>query len=165
MIDFDKNECNSMKLIAVRGNTTIDVTTRFIKRKMLMFAKMSIKSFVYDLIEVFCFLIEEVRRIYDQHDIIKCHINLNLTDTDSCSMFFKIFMILCFFLRYEKVKKEMGLYEIEKFKNRTVNKKHKGVRRDTPGMIFESYAKRIKVLRQVDSKHANKKNDSKKITS
>ena len=70
-----------------------------------------------------------------------------------------------FFLRYEKVKKEMGLYEIEKFKNRTVNKKHKGLRRDTPEMIFESYAKRIKVLRQVDSKHANKKNDSKKITS
>ena len=39
MIDFDKNECNSIKLIAVKGNTTLDVTSRFIKGKMLMFAK------------------------------------------------------------------------------------------------------------------------------
>ena len=63
-------------------------------------------------------------------------------------------------------KKQMGLFEIEnidnqnictiainpkeyfeKFKNRNINKKHKGVRRDTPGMNFESYAARIKNLR------------------
>ena len=87
-IDFHKKECNSIKSIAVRQNTAIDLTTRFIKGKMLMFAKMSIKSFVYDLINVFCFPREEVRKIYLLHYIIKCHINLNLTDTDSCSMFF-----------------------------------------------------------------------------
>ena len=60
MLDFDKNECNSITSIAVRGNTTIDITTRFIKGKMLMFAKMSLKSFVYDLMNVFCFPMEEV---------------------------------------------------------------------------------------------------------
>ena len=54
---------------------------------MLMFAKTSLKSFVYDLIKVFCFPMEEVRKIYDQYDIIKCHMYLNLTDTDSCSCF------------------------------------------------------------------------------
>ena len=42
MIDFDKNECNSIKSIAIRGNTTIEVTSRFIKGKMLMFSKISI---------------------------------------------------------------------------------------------------------------------------
>ena len=61
----------------------------------------------------------------------------------------------------------MGLYEIEnidnqnictiainpkeyfeKFKNRKINKKDKGVRRDTPGMCFESYAMRINTLRE-----------------
>ena len=42
MIDFDKNECNSIKSIAIRGNTTIEVTSRFIKGKMLMFSKVSI---------------------------------------------------------------------------------------------------------------------------
>ena len=88
MIDFDKNKCNSIKSIAVRGNTTIDETARLIKVKMLMFAKMFLKSFVYDLTDVFCFLMEEVRKLYNQHDIIKCHINLNLTDTNSCSMLF-----------------------------------------------------------------------------
>ena len=63
-------------------------------------------------------------------------------------------------------KKEMGLFEVEninnanvctiavnpkeyfeKFKNRDINKKHKGVRSDTKGMDFERYASRIKDLR------------------
>ena len=34
----------------------------------------------------------------------------------------------------------------EKFKNRKINKKHKGVRRDTPVMYFESYAMRVNTL-------------------
>ena len=42
MIDFDKNECNSIKSIAIKGNATIEVTSRFIKGKMLMFSKVSI---------------------------------------------------------------------------------------------------------------------------
>lgn len=35
MIDFDKNQCNSLKSFAIKGNTTIDSTSRFIKGKML----------------------------------------------------------------------------------------------------------------------------------
>ena len=35
----------------------------------------------------------------------------------------------------------------EKFKDRNINKKHKGVRRDTVGMDFERYTSRIKDLR------------------
>ena len=34
MIDFDKNNCNSIKSIIVNGNTTVDISTRFIKGKM-----------------------------------------------------------------------------------------------------------------------------------
>ena len=71
-----------------------------------------------------------------------------------------------------KLKKQMGLYEIEnidnanictiavnpkeyfeKLKNRLINKKHKGVRRDTPGMNFESYAERINVLKEIGSEN------------
>ena len=55
MIDFDKNECSSIKSIAIKGNMTINVTARFIKGKMLTFSKVSIRSSVYDLIDVFCF--------------------------------------------------------------------------------------------------------------
>ena len=35
----------------------------------------------------------------------------------------------------------------EKFKNKHINKKHKGVKGGTPGMMFENYANRIKRLR------------------
>ena len=69
MIDFDKNDCNSIKSIIVNGNTNVDKSTRFIKGKMLMFAKVSLKSFVYDIIDVFSFPNEEVRAVYDQYDI------------------------------------------------------------------------------------------------
>ena len=54
MIDFD-NDCNSIKSIIISGNITVDVITRFIKGKMLMFAKVSLKSFVYDIIDVYSF--------------------------------------------------------------------------------------------------------------
>ena len=51
----------------------------------------------------------------------------------------------------------------KKFKNRSVNKKLKGVRRDTPGMNFESYAERIKVLREVNSLPVNKRMIQKRL--
>ena len=88
MTDFDRRECNSIKSIALKANTNINVTSRFINRKMLMFAKVSLKSFVYDMIDVFCFPNGEVKMIYDKYDIIKCYMYLNLTGTDSCSCFF-----------------------------------------------------------------------------
>ena len=87
MIDFD-NDCNSIRSIMVSGNTTFDASTRYINGKMLMFARVSLKSFVYDIIDVFSFPDEEIRAVYNQYDIEKCFLNLNLTDTDSYSMFF-----------------------------------------------------------------------------
>ena len=90
MIDFEKNECNSIKSIIVKGDTNIDVSSRFIKGKMLMFANLSLKSFVYDMIDVFCFPNEEIREIYDYYQIEKCFLYQNLTDTDSMSLFFPL---------------------------------------------------------------------------
>ena len=218
MIDFDKNECNSIKSIIVKSDTNIDVTSRFIKGKMLMFAKLSIKSFVYDMIDVFCFPNDEIQQIYDYYQIEKCFLYQNLTDTDSTSLFFnficgldcsvpeseaknKIFKCLKkskilnrldfsdeFWKQFEiydqNTKKVMSLYEIEninnqnictitinpkeyfeKFKDRKINKKHKGVRKDTHGMNFESYAMRINTLREFDDKKEEKKNCTKKVTS
>ena len=88
MIDFDQDEFNSIKSIVVKGNTIINVTLRFIKGKMLTFAKVLLKSFVYDLIDDFYFPTEEVRKIYNQYSFIKYYLCMNLTDTDSCSMCF-----------------------------------------------------------------------------
>ena len=59
MIDFDKNECNSIKSIIVKR----------VKGKMLMFAKLSLKSFVYDMIDIFCFPDEKIQAIYNYYQI------------------------------------------------------------------------------------------------
>ena len=88
MTNFDIKECNSAKAIALKGNTDINVTSRFIDGEMLMFPKISLKSFVYDIIDVFCFPTEDVKMIYNKHDIIKCHMYLNLIDMYSSSSFF-----------------------------------------------------------------------------
>ena len=75
MIDFDGKESNSIKFIALKVNTNVNVTSRFINGKMLTFAKISLKSFVYDMIDVFfSFPTEEVKMIYDKYDITKRYI-------------------------------------------------------------------------------------------
>ena len=81
-------------------------------------------------------------------------------------------------------KKQLGLYEIEnidnanvgtiavdpkeyfeKFKDRTVNKKQKGVKRNTKGMDFENYAGTITLLREVDCEKKREDNYSKMTAS
>ena len=88
MIEFDKSECSRIKSILVKGNDIVNVCSRFIKGKMLMFAKPSLKSLLYDMIDVFCFPNEEIRQIYDFYKIEKCFLYQNLTYTDSTSLFF-----------------------------------------------------------------------------
>ena len=215
MIGFDKRESNSINSIVVNSSITVDVSTRFCKEKMLMFSKMPLKSFVYNIIDVFCFSDDKVKGIFDENNIEKCFLYLNLIDTDSCSIFFIfLYKLECcipesvfrnilfeifkqskigprldvsddfwqqFNIQAKGTRKVMGLYEVEnldnanlytiainpkeyceKFKDRKINKKHKGVRRDTSGMTFESYAERISSLRQLDTK-SRKKINVKKI--
>ena len=63
-----------------------------------------------------------------------------------------------FNVQNKQLKKQVGLYEVEninntnitvtvnpkeyfeKYMDKTVNKKHKGLKRDTPGMNFEAYS-------------------------
>ena len=60
---------------------------------MLMFSKISKKSIVYDLIDVFMFPNEDIRKIYDKHKVDRCYLYRNLTDTDSTSVFLFLFAI------------------------------------------------------------------------
>ena len=166
---------------------------------MLMFSKVSIKNFVYDLIDVFMFRDQEIREIYQKYQVDKCYLYQNLTDTDSTSMFFlfvcnlncsvsedkarniifevmlksKIFDSLDlsaefyeqFDRRYENLKKRVGLFEIESIDKPNVitialnpkeyyecfidysgNKKHKGLKKSTPGVDFDSYSNRLSDL-------------------
>ena len=88
MIIFDSG--SSIKSVAINTNPNVKITTRFMKVKMLMFAKTSIISFVYDMIDVFCFPEDssKVQVIYDKHNIEKYLLYQHLTNTESISLFF-----------------------------------------------------------------------------
>ena len=51
MIEFDPFLACSIKCLAIKLNQTVAPTTRFFNGKMLMFAKLSLKGFVYELAE------------------------------------------------------------------------------------------------------------------
>ena len=55
LIDFDEEYSSSIRSIAIKKSSKVNLTSRFLNGKMLMFSKLSIKSFVYDLIDVFMF--------------------------------------------------------------------------------------------------------------
>ena len=86
IIDFSHQDTASIKALGIKKNDCVTVTTRFIKGKMLLFCKISLKAFVYDIIDIFSFPDEETEEKFAQKEIIKCYIYLILTDTDSCSI-------------------------------------------------------------------------------
>ena len=45
----------SIRSVAIKKSQKINLTTRFLNGKMLMLSKISVKSFVYDFIDVFMF--------------------------------------------------------------------------------------------------------------
>ena len=55
IIDFDCESSVSIDLLAVNKNSSVKVTTRFFSGKMIMFAKLSPMSFIYDMVETFYF--------------------------------------------------------------------------------------------------------------
>ena len=65
MTDFYESCTNSIKSIAIKKNLTVKLTTRFMKGKMLMFSKTSVTSFVYVVMNVFCFPDENVKEIHE----------------------------------------------------------------------------------------------------
>ena len=53
IVDFSDQDVASIKAIAINKKDKVKITTRFMKGKMLMFSKISLKSFVYDIIDIF----------------------------------------------------------------------------------------------------------------
>ena len=92
LIVFNNYKSSSVKSISVKSETNIKCTMRFMSGKLLMFAKLSLKSFIYSLVELLYFPQENpaVAKIYEKYkiEIIFCyHV---LTDTDSTSIQFII---------------------------------------------------------------------------
>ena len=88
VIEFNDYKSSSVKSISVKANTNIKCPTRFMSGKLLMFAKLSLKSFIYSLVELLTFPEENpiLSKIYEKYDIerIFCyHVSI---DTDSTSI-------------------------------------------------------------------------------
>ena len=81
LIDFDEEYSSSIRSIAIEKSSKINLTTRFLNGKMLMFSKVSIKNFVYDLIDVFMFPDQEIRESYQKYQVDKCYLYQNITGT------------------------------------------------------------------------------------
>ena len=200
-----------MKSLAIKKETKVNLTTRFLNGKMLMFSKTSIQSFIYNLIDVFMFPDDVVKKISKtKNEIQNCFLFQNVTDTDSTSLFFIficklpcsinkkaarniIFEVLTkskvlnrldlsddfweqFNVQNKSLKKQVGLYEVEninntniltiainpkeyfeKYKDFSINKKHKGLKKNTPGMDFEAYSERLSTLHEYSFKSKPKK--------
>ena len=92
LLEFNDAQSSSINQIAVKTNTSIKCTTRFMSGKLLMFAKLSLKSFIYSLAELLAFPEENetVEKIYRKYGIEKIFCYHILTDTDSTSLNFLI---------------------------------------------------------------------------
>ena len=94
LIDFDEEYSSSIKSLTVKKDTKINLITRFLNGKMLMFSKTSIQSFLYDLIDVFMFPTDDVKK-YCKNKIQKCFLYQNLTDSNSTTLFLYLFVMFC----------------------------------------------------------------------
>ena len=88
IIDFDEEQTNCIKSLAIEKKSSIALTTRFMKEKMLIFAKTSLRSFVYDIIDVFCYSDDVLKAVYSNYQVKRCFLHQNLTDTDGTSLTF-----------------------------------------------------------------------------
>ena len=80
----------AVKQIALKPQKTVKCTSSFLAGKMLMFAKLSLKSFIYAIAELFMFPDATVREIYDRYQIEKVYVYHVLTDTDSTCIQFLV---------------------------------------------------------------------------
>ena len=86
--DLEEDGVNSVKGVACKKQTMVRVSTRYISSKLLINAKISLASFIYDCIDTFCFPNEETSLIYTRHKIIKVLLYLLMTNTNSGSLEF-----------------------------------------------------------------------------
>ena len=216
MIDFDEEYTCSIRSVAIGKSSKMNLTTPFLNGKMLMFSKVSIKIFVYDLIDVFIFPNQEIQEIYQQYQVNRCYLYQNVANTDSTSMFFvfacdlnscvsedkarniifdvmiksKVFDRLDlseefyeqFNCRNVALDKRVGLFEIEtidklnvitialnlkeyyeRFVDHSDNKKHKGLKKSTFGMDFDSYSNRLSDLTEFSNEFFSKTKKVEKI--
>ena len=92
IIDFDCKSLVNISSLPVNKSGNVKVMTRFFSGKMLMFAKLSLMSFIYKLTETFYFPSRKTIEIYNKYNIERTFLYHVLTDTDSTCI---MFLIIC----------------------------------------------------------------------
>ena len=112
LIESNNYKSSSVKSISVKSETNIKCTTRFMSGKLLMLAKLSLKSFIYSLVELLYFSQENqiIAEIYEKYKIERIFCYHVLTDTDSTSIQF--FIVSDIDSTYPKCKVRDILFEI-----------------------------------------------------
>ena len=90
VVQFNDGESASVKSFVVTNKNDVTATSRFMSGKLLMFAKLSLKSFICMLTEILYFPNNIVKEIYKKYQIEKIICYHVLTDTDSTSLQFVI---------------------------------------------------------------------------
>ena len=88
ILEFNNHELASIKSFAVKKRDHTKVTNTFLSGKMLMFVKLLLMSFIYEVLETFCFPDEKVQAIFKKYCTEIVNIYQILTDTDSTSLKF-----------------------------------------------------------------------------
>ena len=86
MYQFNPCCTASIKAIAIKEHSKTSSSTQFSTGKMLMLAKLSLMSFIYELTESFMFPSEKIKYIYDMYNIDFVYVWQLLTDTGSTSL-------------------------------------------------------------------------------
>ena len=92
MLEFAQKTACSLTCSAIKKTSEVQPTTRLFNEQMFMFVKISLFSFIFDLLKTFCFPNEKTKAIYEKYMIeiiIPFHV---LTDSDSTCM---LFLFLC----------------------------------------------------------------------
>ena len=88
--DLEKDVVNSVFAAACKRQNNVRISTRYIAVKLLIYAKISLASFLYDCVDSFCFPNEKTQAICTRPKIIKVLLYLLMTDTDLGSLEFII---------------------------------------------------------------------------
>ena len=83
IVDLNDRESASIKSFTVKKKNEIKVTSRFMSGKLLVFAKLSLKSFIYSLCESLHFPGPKVKEIFEKYQIEKILCYHVLTDSTS----------------------------------------------------------------------------------
>ena len=89
--EFHPQQSASIKALGVKRSNIVAPSTCYSTGKMLTFAKLSLKSFIYDFCETFMFTNKKTKAIYNMYGIYFVYVYQMLTDTDSTSLQFAFF--------------------------------------------------------------------------